>query len=100
MRSNRRANRSSPELSEFELSVLIALKRRRKATAEAIRRELPWPSDAFAVRAALLSLEERTLVAHSIAHGQIFYQAASQSTRDDEPAPEQAGAALQPADLL
>jgi predicted transcriptional regulator len=100
MSRNRRTPRSSPELSEFELSVLIALKHRPKATADAIRRQLPWPSDAFAVRTALLRLEERALVAHSIADGQILYQAVSQSSRDHESAPGQAKAAPQPADLL
>jgi hypothetical protein len=97
---NRRTRRSSLELSEFELSVLIALKYRHKATADAIRRQLPWPSDAFAVRAALLRLEEGALVAHSIAHGQILYQAVSQSSRDHDPAPGQAKAVPQAAGLL
>jgi hypothetical protein len=100
MSRNRRSKQSFPELSEFEVSVLIVLKHSHKATADEIRRGLTRPSDAFAVRAALLRLAERMLVVQSIAHGKIFYQAAAQSNRDDDLAPTRAQAMATAAVLL
>jgi hypothetical protein len=91
MGSNDRPEHDLAHLTPLEFAVFYALEGRQNATAEQIRRELPWPSDAKDVRGALLRLEERLLVAHSIAGGQIFYVsrahterlAAASPSRDD-----------------
>jgi hypothetical protein len=78
MKHNRRRIRLAPELNELEVSILHAQKHKQSATAEELRKELPWQVDGFSVRAGLLSLEERACVTHVIHSGQIFYRAAKQ----------------------
>jgi hypothetical protein len=73
MKSNGWGKNAPAESSAFEFCVLHALKGRLNATSDEIRRNLPWPSEAIAVRIALLRLEERVLVTHIIANGQILY---------------------------
>jgi hypothetical protein len=79
MRRNRRRARAEPELTEVEFGILHTLKHKQNATAEVLRRELPWPVDGFSVRAGLLRLEERSRITHVIHSGQIFYRPAKQS---------------------
>jgi hypothetical protein len=71
--SPRYSSANSAELTELELRVLLAVKHRRIATAQELRRELNWPSDGITLRAALLRLEEKTCISHSIEQGQFFY---------------------------
>jgi hypothetical protein len=78
MKRNRRRGRAEAELTELEVSILHALKHKQSATAEELRRELPWPVDGFSVRAGLLRLEERARISHVIHSGQIFYRAAKE----------------------
>ena len=75
MRRNRRRGLAEAELTELEVCILHAQKHKQNATAEEVRRELPWPVDGFSVRAGLLRLEERARITHVIHSGQIFYRA-------------------------
>jgi hypothetical protein len=84
MKRNRRRGRAEAELTELEVSILHALKHRQNATAEELRRELPWPVDGFTVRAGLLRLEESARITHVIHSGQIFYRPAAQPQPAEE----------------
>ena len=74
IRSRRRRKHADPELTKLEHSILVAVRRRRIATVQEIRQELNWPSNGIAIRAALLRLEERHCIVHSIDMGQFFYR--------------------------
>jgi hypothetical protein len=73
-------------LTELEHSILVAVRRRRIATVQEIRQELNWPSDGIAIRAALLRLEERHCIVHSIDQGQFFYRHAGPLSGSNSPA--------------
>ena len=70
----RRGSRNATQLTDLEHSILLAVRRKRIATVQEIRRELNWAGDSVPIRAALLRLEERKFIVHSIELGQFFYR--------------------------
>jgi hypothetical protein len=87
MNRNRRGTDPGRELTDLEVGILIALKHKQSATADQVRRELPWAVDALSVRAALLRLEESARVVHVIHSGQIYYRSVTHQGRsNDNPA--------------
>jgi hypothetical protein len=90
-RIRRRSSKNAKELTDLEHSILLAVKRRPVATVQEIRRELNWPADSVAIRLALLRLEERKFIVHSIELGQFYYRHAGPSGRQTGPTGDSAG---------